>query len=70
MQIHIGTADGAELNGTPPEWSDKLYTGLLAADKEVEFFSYPGEGHAFSGNPWAEMMARAVALFGEVTAGE
>jgi dienelactone hydrolase len=67
VQIHIGAADGAELNGTPPEWSDTLYTALLAADKDVSFFSYPDEGHAFQRNAWAEMMARAVAMYDEVT---
>ncbi len=70
VQIHIGTADGGELNGTPPEWSDRLYTALLAADKEVSFYSYPDEGHAFERNAWAEMMARVVELFDEVVGRE
>lgn len=70
VQIHIGTADGGELNGTPPEWSDKLYTALLAADREVSFYSYPGEGHAFERNAWAEMMARAVELYDGVIGGQ
>ena len=48
VQIHIGTADGGELNGTPPEWSDKLYTALLAADREVSFYSYPAKGTPLS----------------------
>ena len=31
VQIHIGTADGAQLAQTPPEWSETLYQGLLNA---------------------------------------
>ena len=65
VQIHIGTADGATLSQTPPEWSEKLHTALQAAGKEVEFFSYAGQGHFFEPEPWLEMMGRALVLFDE-----
>lgn len=70
VQIHIGAADGGQLNTTPPEWSDRLYTGLLAADKQAAFYSYPNEGHAFGGVAFEEMMARALALYEGVVGGQ
>lgn len=63
VQIHIGTADGAEHNATPPEWSYKLHEALLAAGKQSELFVYEGQGHLFAGSAWTDMMARAADLF-------
>ncbi len=65
VQIHIGEADGEMLTQTPPEWSRKLYEALQAAGKEVDFFSYPGQGHYFEPPAWGEMMNRALAFFNE-----
>jgi dienelactone hydrolase len=65
VQIHIGTADGAALAQTPPEWSAKLFAALQAADKEAAYFTYPGEGHFLQTTAWYEMMNRALALFDE-----
>ncbi len=69
IQIHIGTADGAALVETPPEWSQKLHTALLTAGREVAYYSYPGAGHTFSGAPWREMMSRAVDFYGAAMRG-
>lgn len=63
VQIHIGTADGAALTETPPEWSEKLYAALQEAGKDVAFFSYPEQGHFFQGTAWDDLMARTLALF-------
>ena len=63
VQIHIGAADGAEHNATPPEWSIKLHDALLAAGKSSELFVYEGEGHLFAGGAWTEMMTRAADFF-------
>ena len=63
VQIHIGTADGAQLEQTPPEWSEYLYTALLAAGKDAEYFIYPGQGHFIGGQDWVSMMERAISLF-------
>lgn len=63
VQIHIGTADGAEHNATPPEWSFKLHDALLAAGKQSELFIYEGQGHLFVGTAWTEMIGRAADLF-------
>lgn len=63
VQIHIGTADGAEHNATPPEWSYKLHEALLAAGKQSELFVYEGQGHLFAGTAWTDMISRAADLF-------
>ena len=63
VQIHIGAADGAEPNATPPEWSTKLHDALLAAGKSSELFVYEGQGHLFAGAAWTEMMTRATDFF-------
>lgn len=63
MQIHIGTADGAEHNATPPEWSYKLHEALLAAGKQSELFVYEGQGHLFEGAAWMEMAGRTADFF-------
>jgi dienelactone hydrolase len=63
VQIHIGTADGAEHNATPPEWSYKLHDALLAAGKQSELFVYEGQGHLFAGSAWTDMIGRAADFF-------
>ena len=63
VQIHIGAADGAEHNATPPEWSAKLHGALLAAGRSSELFVYEGQGHLFAGAAWTEMMTRAADFF-------
>ncbi len=63
VQIHIGEADGQYIGATPPAWSRKLYEALLAAGKPVEYYTYPGQGHSFTGEDWQTFMHRAVAFF-------
>ena len=63
VQIHIGTADGAELSATPPEWSTRLHEAFLAAGRESELFAYEGQGHFLAGDAWAEMIERAADFF-------
>ena len=63
VQIHIGAADGAEVNATPPEWAAKLHDALLAAGRSSELFVYEGQGHLFAGAAWTEMMSRAADFF-------
>jgi dienelactone hydrolase len=58
-QIHIGTADTT----TPPEWAAAIYAGLQSAGKEVEYFTYPGQGHTFQGEQWQLFMERAADFF-------
>jgi dipeptidyl aminopeptidase/acylaminoacyl peptidase len=63
VQIHIGTADGAELSATPPEWSYKLHEAMAAAGVPVELFTYVGQGHLFTGDAWTEMIGRSADFF-------
>ena len=59
VQIHQGTADTT----TPPRWAKAIYDALLATDKEVEYYTYEGQGHAFQGEAWALFMERVAAFF-------
>ena len=63
IEINYGTADGKTLAGTPPEWSKKLYQGLVDAKKDVKIFAYEGEFHSFNGDAWLAFMDRSVKLF-------
>ena len=63
IQIHIGTADGATLSQTPPTWSENLYQALLQAEREVDYFVYPNQGHFFNGEDWIRLLQRAVNFF-------
>lgn len=60
VQIHIGTADTV----TPPEWSASIGQALREAGKEVEFFIYPGQGHALRDRDWEVFMQRVADFFG------
>lgn len=59
VSIHQGTADTT----TPKEWAEAIRDGLFAAGKNVEFFEYPGQGHAFSGASWDLFNQRVVNFF-------
>jgi dipeptidyl aminopeptidase/acylaminoacyl peptidase len=59
VQIHSGTADTM----CPPDWAEDIYHALQAAGKEVQYFSYPGEGHAFDGRGWEVFMGRVGDFF-------
>ncbi len=54
-----GTADAT----TPPRWSEAIREALVRAGREVEYASYPGQGHIFSGGAWEDAMARTLAFF-------
>ena len=63
VHIHIGLADGAGLAETPPDWAPALHAALQAAGQESTLFSYPGQGHFFTGTAWVEMMTRTADFF-------
>ena len=62
VQIHQGTAD----TSTPPHWAEAIRDALQAAGKDVDYFDYPGQGHALQGEHWDLFMQRVADLF-EVT---
>lgn len=59
VQIHQGTADTT----TPPDWARAIQEALIAAGKEVEYFEYPGQGHAFQGQAWTLFLQRMAGFF-------
>ena len=63
IQIGYGTEDGRSSNGTPPEWSRKLYDALLDAGVQAELFAYEGETHSFVGNEWVAFMERSAHFY-------
>lgn len=58
VQIHVGENDTV----TPPRWSEAIRDALLAEGVEVEYYTYPEQGHAFHGASWDLFMQR-VTLF-------
>lgn len=65
IQIHSGTADGQSLVETPPEWSAKLAEALQINNQDVTYFTYPGQGHFFTGDSWTLLLERALAFYDE-----
>ena len=63
VQIHYGAEDGLVSSGTPPEWSQKIYDGLLKAGKEAQIFGYADEEHSFSPESWFPFMERVGQFF-------
>jgi len=58
IQNHHGTQD----ESVEIKWSDELDGWLAEAEKENEYFVYPGEPHEFSA-AWTVVMSRTVAFF-------
>jgi uncharacterized protein len=65
IQIHYGTEDGLNYEGTPPDWSKKLYESLRGLNKDVVILGYDGEGHSFRPDPWFAFMGRVARFFDE-----
>lgn len=61
VQIHQGTAD----TSTPPRWAEAIRDGLQAAGKDVQYFTYEGQGHAFTGESWSLFMSRVADFYDE-----
>lgn len=59
VQIHQGAADTT----TPPRWAEAIRDALQAAGTQIEYFSYPGQGHAFQGESWDLFMQRVTDFF-------
>ena len=63
VQVVYGTEDGKTSNGTPPEWSQKMYDAFIDAGVDAEIFGYQGEGHSFIGDPWFVFMGKTQLFF-------
>lgn len=66
VQIHQGTADTT----TPPRWAEAIRDALLAEGKEVEYYAYEGQGHAFGDQAWTLFMERVASFFDTHLGGE
>ncbi len=58
LQLHHGTADG----DVPLEFSESLYQAMVAAGKEVEYFTYPDNDHNIS-QAFSSAMQRTVEFY-------
>ena len=58
LQLHHGTADG----DVPLEFSESLYQAMVAAGKEVEFYTYPDNDHNIS-QAFSSAMQRTVEFY-------
>jgi dipeptidyl aminopeptidase/acylaminoacyl peptidase len=63
VQVVYGTEDGKTSAGTPPEWSQKLYSAFVDAGVSAEIFGYQGEEHSFIGDPWFVFMGKTQLFF-------
>jgi dipeptidyl aminopeptidase/acylaminoacyl peptidase len=59
VQIHQGTVDVT----TPPGWAEAIAEGLSAAEKDIEYFAYEGQNHAFQGAAWRLFLDRITAFY-------
>lgn len=59
IQIHQGSSD----EEVPQKWSDALVATLKQKEKDVEYFTYPGEDHNFSQGNWTLVMQRTIGFY-------
>lgn len=59
IQLHQGGADDA----VPQDWSDELYENLVELDKDIDYYTYPGEDHNFSRGSWSTVISRSVSFY-------
>ncbi|MBI3955309.1 prolyl oligopeptidase family serine peptidase [Candidatus Gottesmanbacteria bacterium] len=57
--IQQGEADEA----VPLKWSDELYKTLKKLQKDVSYFTYPGEDHNFSKGSWPAMVQKDIKFY-------
>lgn len=59
IQLHQGTADDA----VPQKWSDQFVTDMKKLDKDVSYYTYPGDDHNFARGSWNLVVQRNIAFF-------
>ncbi len=59
VQIHIGQIDQT----VEPAWSQAIRDELNKQGKDVEYYEYPRQAHAFIGNGWTLFNQRVVTFF-------
>lgn len=61
IQLHQAGAD----EYVPQKWSDQLYQKLKKLQKEVTYFTYPGDDHNFTKGSWPTVVQRSISFFKE-----
>jgi dipeptidyl aminopeptidase/acylaminoacyl peptidase len=62
VQAAVSIHHGARDDSVPPAWSVDLRERLVALDKPLEYFNYPGQPHTFIGNGDALFIRRMTAF--------
>ncbi|OGG20361.1 hypothetical protein A3D03_05950 [Candidatus Gottesmanbacteria bacterium RIFCSPHIGHO2_02_FULL_40_13] len=57
--IQQGDSDEA----VPQKWSDELYKTLKNLQKDVAYFTYPGEDHNFNRGNWSKIVAKDISFY-------
>lgn len=61
IQIHQGGADEA----VPQLWSDTFVSMMKDKEKDVEYYTYPGDDHNFAQGNWGTVMQRTMTFYRE-----
>lgn len=59
IQLHQAEADEA----VPLKWSEQLYIRLQQLEKNVTYYTYPGDNHDFNRGNWNTVVARNIAFY-------
>ena len=59
IQIHQGGGDEA----VPEQWSSTFVQTLESQEKDVEYFTYPGDDHNFTQGNWSTVMQRTMEFY-------
>lgn len=59
IQLHQALNDEA----VPIKWSDQLYVRLQQLEKNVVYYTYPGDNHDFNRGSWNTVVARNIAFY-------
>lgn len=59
IQLHQAGADEA----VPLKWSEQLYIRLQQLEKNVTYYTYPGDNHDFNRGSWNTVVARNIAFY-------
>jgi len=59
IQLHQGEADWE----VPKYWSDEFYQSLNDKNKDIEYFTYPGENHNFQQGAWDSAYTRSLDFY-------